>query len=124
MSVAVGVLLALVGVAMIGFWAQHVARGGLPDGILTVDSNAYIILHIAAELVTAVACLLGGLALSLGLDWGAAVGLVASGMLAYAAVNSLGWGLRNSRPLSIGLVVALLIAVASGVCLLALIIGR
>jgi hypothetical protein len=124
MSVAIGVLLALVGVAMIGFWALHIARGGLPKGIVTVESDAYITLHIVAELVTAVACLLGGLALSLGLGWGPAVGLIASGMLAYAGINSLGWGLRNSRPISIGLVVAVLMATASCAYLLVLLLGR
>jgi hypothetical protein len=124
MSVAIGVLLALVGVAMIGFWALHVATGKLTNGIVTVESDAYISLHIAAELVTAVACLVGGLALSLGLGWGPAVGLIASGMLAYAGINGLGWGLRNSRPISMGLAVAVLMAAASGTYLLVLLLGR
>ena len=124
MSVAIGVPLALVGVGMIGFWSVHVARGGLANGLATVESDAYIALHIAAETVTAVACLLGGLAVSLGLGWGPAVGLIASGMLAYSGINSLGWGLRNSRPLSIALVIAVAVATASGTSLLVVLLSR
>ena len=77
----------------------------------------YIILHITAELLTAVISLAAGLALALGFNWGLPVGIFACGMLAYTGINSLAWT-RNTKATYIIFVMVFIISVAGGVYLL------
>ena len=91
MSLAIGILLVILGLGMILFWVLHMAAGKLSQGIRTLESGGYIAFHITAELITGILCILGGLALMLTLKYGVSVALFASGMLAYTGVNSLAW---------------------------------
>ena len=118
MDIAVGILLMVVGLGMVLFWARHVATGGLPEGIRTLESGGYIAFHITAELITGVLCILGGLALALAIRCGAPVALFASGMLAYTGINSLAWReVKNKPALSVMFIVPTVIAVFSGIYL-------
>jgi hypothetical protein len=123
MSLAVGILLIIVGLGMILFWARHMATGGLPQGIQTLESGGYIAFHITAELTTGTLCILGGVGLALAVSCGAPVALFASGMLAYTGVNSLAWKEVKNRPaLSAMFIVPTLIAIISGVYLIAFVL--
>ena len=118
MELAIGILLAVVGVGMIGFWASHIVSGGMPQGIRTLESGGFIIFHITVELTTGILCILGGLALALGIECGPPVALFASGMLAYTGINSLAWGeVRNKPLLGLMFIVPAVIAIFSGIYL-------
>ena len=124
MDLAIGILLAIVGLGMIGFWARHVATGGLPQCIKTLESGGYIAFHITAELITGIICVAGGLAVALAFEWGLPVGLFASGMLAYTSINSLAWKeVKNKPALSVMFVVPAIIAIVSGVYLIVSYLG-
>jgi len=114
-----GVLLMLVGVGMAFFWFSYILKGGVSEGTHTLAGENYITLHITAELLTAVLCLSGGLALALDLGWGLPVGLFACGMLAYTGINSLAW-IKNTRAISIVFIAAFLVSVSIGAYLLVL----
>jgi len=119
MDLVVGILLTIVGLGMIGFWAQHMASGGMPQGIRTLESDGFIAFHITVELLTGILCMVGGLAVALNSEWGLPVGLFASGMLAYTGINSLAWKeVKNKPVLSLMFIVPTVIAVVSGVYLI------
>ena len=119
MDLAVGILLTVVGLGMIGFWVRHIASGGMPRGIRTLESDGFIAFHITVELLTGILCMVGGLAVALNSGWGLPVGLFASGMLAYAGINSLAWKEVRRKPvLSLMFIVPTVIAVMSGVYLI------
>jgi hypothetical protein len=119
MDLAIGILLTIVGLGMIGFWVRHIASGGMPQGIRTLESDGFIAFHITIELLTGILCMVGGLSVALNSGWGLPVGLFASGMLAYTGINSLAWKEVRSRPvLSLMFIVPTLIAVMSGVYLI------
>ena len=85
---------------MILFWLQHILRGGLKEGIKTIDAERYIAPHIAAELLTGLLCMSGAYGLLTGSSWALPVVFLACGMLAYSGLCSLDWALRNSKALS------------------------
>lgn len=119
MHAAIGILLAVVGLGMIGFWAVHIFKGGLPQGIHTLESGGYIAFHITAELLTGVLCLAGGIALSFKASWSMPVALFSSGMLLYTSINSLAWKeVRNKPFLSLMFIFPAIIAIVSIVYLL------
>ena len=119
MILIIGILLLLIGLGMIGFWVLHISKGGLLQGIRTLESGGYIAFHITAEFITAILLVLGGLALTLSIKCGAPVALFASGMLAYTGMNSLAWREVKNKPLlSVMFVVPLVIAIISGVYLI------
>ena len=119
MNLAVGILLAIVGLGMIGFWAIHIRNGGLPQGLRTLESGGYIAFHVTAETLTGILCLLAGIAVAMDVQWGYPVGLGASGMLLYTGINSLAWKeVRNKPAFSIMFIVPTLIAVFSIIYLL------
>ena len=118
MHLTVGILLALMSTGMAAFWILRTVSGGLQQGLRTLDRDNYIILHIVAELLTAVLCLAAGSAMIMQLAWGTYLGLVASGALGYSGINSLAWGLKNSPVLSLIFAAATAVAFISGIYLL------
>jgi len=119
MDLAIGILLTIVGLGMIGFWVHHIASGGMPQGMRTLESDGFIAFHIAVELLTGILCMVGGLAVAMTLGWGLPVGLFASGMLAYTGINSLAWKEVRGKPvLSLMFIVPTVIAIISGVYLI------
>jgi hypothetical protein len=104
---------------MIGFWAVHILKGGLPRGIRTLESGGYISFHITAELLTGILCLIGGIALTFESSWGMPVALFSSGMLLYTSINSLAWKeVRNKPVLSLMFIFPAIISIMSIVYLL------
>ena len=119
MDLTVGILLAVTGAGMIGFWVVHIITGGMPQGIKTLESGGFIAFHISIETITGILCLMGGLALASGQAWANPVALFASGMLAYTGVNSLAWKeVRNKPVFSIMFIVPTVIAIVSAVYLI------
>ena len=112
MYLTISILLAIVGLGIIGFWLLHIFKGGLPQGIRTLESGGYIAFHISAELITGVLCTLSGIALALGVKWASMTALLAVGMLLYTSINSLSWKEVRNRPvLSVIFVFPALIAI-------------
>lgn len=73
-----GILLALVGLGMVGFWAIQVAVAG-----------------IMAEGLVGLTAFLGGMGLLFGRPGAVSLGLAGAGGVLYAAINSLGWAALN-----------------------------
>jgi len=112
-AVLVGVILLLVGLAMILFWADFISSGGLDQGLATVDNNVFIVPHILAEVLTALLAIVGGFGLFIGRGWGMATALVALGGILYTSVNSLSHSLRNApelTPVFLGVLAATLLS--------------
>ena len=120
MNITTGILLTIVGLGIIGFWVLHIIKGGLTQGIRTLESGGYIAFHISAELLTGILCALSGITLALSLEWPPPVALLASGMLLYTSINSLAWReVKNNPKLSLLFVIPALIAIFSIIYLLA-----
>lgn len=98
MEIAIGTLLVLVGVLIIGYWILYAIRGQLKQGFRTVESGGYIAFHILAEVITAILCILGGVQLALSLKIGTLTALLGSGMLLYTSINGLAWKEVKERP--------------------------
>jgi len=112
MHLPVGILLAIIGLGMLGFWIVHIRNGGLPDGLRSLESGGFIAFHIGAESLTGIACLVGGIALAMALPWGRVLALWACGMLLYTGINSLAWKeVRNRPAVSLMFIVPAVIAV-------------
>lgn len=78
----------IVGVGMIGQWAVSYFSKQIPE---LKTEPIRIGFHLAAEFITALALIAGGLGLLGGWAWGVPVYLVATGMLLYTAIVSPGY---------------------------------
>lgn len=78
----------IVGVGMIGQWAVSYFLKQIPE---LKTEPIRIGFHLAAEFITALALIAGGLGLLGGWAWGVPVYLVATGMLLYTAIVSPGY---------------------------------
>ncbi len=78
----------IVGVGMIAQWSLSYFSGQIPE---LETERIRILFHIAAEFVTAVALILGGIGLLVNPAWGVPLYLVAIGMLLYTAIVSPGY---------------------------------
>ena len=77
-----------VGVLMVAQWGFFLAVGAVPE---LKTEPIRISLHLAAELVTAVCLITGGLAIQRGKPWAKSFALCAAGMLAYTTIVSPGY---------------------------------
>lgn len=116
-AILVGVLLILIGLAIIAYWVDFIYRGNMPEGLWTMVNGQYIVFHQAAEGLMAVLAIVGGLGLLAGRGWGMATSLAALGALLYTSVNSLAFSLV-SAPTLVPIFLALLGTVL--LCFLAL----
>lgn len=99
---------------MTGFWVIHLIKGGLPDGIRSLENGGFLAFHITAELLTAVFCIAGGTGLITDSPWGIPVALAAGGMLLYTSINSLAWSeVRKTPKLSVMFIVPAAISIFS-----------
>lgn len=99
-AIVVGVLLILIGFAIIAYWVDFAYRGNMPQGLWTVENNQYIVFHQAAEYLMAILAIMGGFGLLAGRGWGMATSLVALGALLYTSVNSLAYSLKTATVLT------------------------
>ena len=84
----------LVGISMFAMWFMFYAVGGIPE---LATEPARILLHIAAELATAAALLVGGWGLLTQKKWGHQIYLLATGALLYTMIQSPGYFLQNGE---------------------------
>ena len=114
-STCVGIILALLGLSMLGFWGMWLAQGNLIDGFKTVENNNYIVFHILAESIAGIAALRAAVGLFMRWQSGRRFVYIAGGMVIYSTINSLGDSVRNIpslTPVLIGSLVAILICFA------------
>jgi peptidoglycan/LPS O-acetylase OafA/YrhL len=78
----------IVGLFMLSMWAFFLAAGQVPE-LQTAPFE--IAFHLAAEFATALALVVGGLAIVSGRSWGRLISLAALGMLIYSVVVSPGY---------------------------------
>ena len=83
-----GIYSIVVGISMFAVWGLYFANGTV-FGVKPVGSGLGF--HIAAELATAVAMLIGGMGLLARKSWGLKIYFLGLGMLIYALVNSPGY---------------------------------
>jgi hypothetical protein len=83
-----GIFALVVGILMFGQWALSLATGRVPE---LQTAPLAIGFHLAAEVLTALALLLSGLAILKKIAWGRTLFLVAGGMVLYSAINSPGY---------------------------------
>jgi hypothetical protein len=78
----------IVGLLMIGQWLTFLARGQVPE---LYSEPVRLSFHLFAELATAIALLMSGVALLRHLVWGSTLYLLAAGMLIYTVMVSPGY---------------------------------
>ena len=101
----------VVGAGMIGQWLVFLATGQVPE---LVTEPLRIRFHLAAEFATALALLVGGLALLTGQAWGRWFYLLAMGMLLYTVIVSPGYFAQKGQWAFVGMfAVVLLLALVS-----------
>ncbi|MCX6558994.1 MAG: hypothetical protein NTZ26_00640 [Candidatus Aminicenantes bacterium] len=89
-----GIFALVVGMLMIGQWAANLATNGIPELATAPLSIGF---HLAAEILTALALVLSGLAILKKLSWGRSLFLVAGGMALYSIINSPGYFAQKSQ---------------------------
>jgi hypothetical protein len=94
------------GLLMIAQWAFFLATGQVPE-LQTEPFRIYF--HLAAEFATAIGLLVGGGALLRNLSWGAALYLVAAGMLIYSVIASPGYFAQQGQWAFVGMFAILLV---------------
>jgi hypothetical protein len=101
----------IVGLGMIGQWIASYLSRQIPE---LETEPIRIGFHIAGEMATAVALIVGGLGLLTGQTWGQAVYLIATGMLLYTVIVSPGYfAQKNQWPMAGVFAVVLILAVIS-----------
>jgi len=83
-----GIFAILVGLLLLGQWVFSLASGRVPE---LETAPLAIGFHLAAEILTALALILSGLALLKKRPWGRTLFFVAGGMVLYSVINSPGY---------------------------------
>jgi hypothetical protein len=84
----------VIGVAMIAQWTLTILKGQVPtpqEDPVAGRGFWDMMFHWAAEFLTAIGLVVGGLALLMGWSWALPLYLVAMGMLLYSLINSPGY---------------------------------
>ena len=111
-------MLALEGIGVLALWAASLRADAFGDGLFAYQLQGTVpILHVSAEVGMAAALLVGAIGAVRSARWSTPVLTFAAGMLAYGAVNSLGWALHNDAILLLPMAIAL----GSATCILALV---
>ena len=101
----------LVGIAIIGYWVVFLVKKLVPE---LETEPIRIRFHIAAELVTAIALVVGGWGLLTKSSWGAQVYLLSMGMLIYTVIENPGYFVQRREWAMVGVfAVVLLLTLAS-----------
>jgi hypothetical protein len=94
-----GIFAVAVGLLMIGQWAFSLATGRVPELQTAPLSIGF---HLAAEILTALALILSGLAILKKITWGRTLFLVAGGMVLYSVINSPGYFAQRGQWIAVG----------------------
>jgi len=104
-----GVYAIVVGIGIIGQWGFFLGAGRVPE----LKSEPYRIgFHLAGEFLTALALLVGGVALLAGAPWGRSFYLLATGMLLYTIIVSPGYFAQRKEWPLVGMFAVLLVLAA------------
>jgi hypothetical protein len=95
----------LVGFLMIAQWTFSIITGGVPEFETTPWAIGF---HLAAEVSTALALIIGGMALLKTINWGKQVLLVGLGMVMYSEIVSPGYFAQQSQWAMVAMFAALL----------------
>lgn len=95
-----GIFAVAAGLLMFGQWAVSLATSGVPELQTAPLSIGF---HLAAEILTALALILSGLALLRKRRWGRTLFLVAGGMVLYSIINSPGYFAQRGQWLMVGM---------------------
>lgn len=98
----------IVGILMIGMWTAFYVTDSIPE---MRTEPIRIILHITAEMTTAVTLIIGGIGLSMNRKWGFPIYLLSTGMLLYTLLVSPGYYAQRGEVAFVGMF-AVLIALA------------
>lgn len=96
----------IVGVGMIGQWAMFLATGQVPE---LETEPLRVRFHLAGEFATAIALLVGGIALLTDQAWGRWFYLLALGMLLYTVIVSPGYFADKGQWALVGMFAVLLL---------------
>ncbi|MGD8625314.1 MAG: hypothetical protein PVJ34_12300 [Anaerolineae bacterium] len=96
----------VVGAGMIGQWALFLATGQVPE---LQTEPLRIRFHLAAEFATALALIVGGLALLANQPWGRWLYLLAVGMLLYTVIVSPGYFAQKGQWAFVAMFAAILL---------------
>ena len=96
----------VVGALMIGQWTFFLATGQVPE---LRTEPLRIRFHIAAEFVTAIALLIGGIALLTNQSWGQWFYMAAMGMLLYTVIVSPGYFAQKGQWPFVGIFAVVLV---------------
>ena len=96
----------IVGLGMIGLWSMLLLTKQVPE---LETEPLRIRFHIAAEFITAIALLFGGVGLLSGQSWGQWIYLLATGMLLYTVIVSPGYYAEKGEWPFVGMFAAILI---------------
>lgn len=116
-EISVSILLALIGLGMLGFWAMWLAQGNLANGIHTVENNQFIVFHLTAEATAALLAIVGAVGVLLRRSFGRPLAFIAGGMVSYATINSLAHSVKNDPRLTPIFVVSLVVVLVCFVLL-------
>jgi len=89
-----GIFSIVVGVSMLGMWLMFYFTGSIPE---LATEPARITLHLAAELATAIALIVGGWGLLKYKAWGKQLYLLSTGALIYTMIQSPGYFLQTGE---------------------------
>lgn len=101
-----GIYSMVVGVSMIAMWIMFYVTGSIPE---LATEPVRILLHIAAEVFTAVALFFGGWGLLTLKAWGYQVYMLATGALVYTIIQSSGYFLQTGEIGFVGMFAVLIV---------------
>lgn len=120
MDLVVGLLLAVMGVAIAGIWTRDIVvrddidlRGGL---LRARNSETGMLFwpHWLAEYATAIGLVIAGVGVMIDATWAPVLGGVGSGALLYTSINSLGWAFAERERYSYAIPMVLGAAIGLG----------
>ena len=98
----------IIGIAMLSMWLFLLIKREVPE---LKTKPTQIFFHLAAEFLTSVMLIIGGIGLIMNQSWGVAIFFIAIGMAIYSTINAAGfYGQLKDWPIFITLLVFTLIS--------------
>lgn len=90
----------LMGIALLGMWAMFLATGQTPE---LVTAPVRFVLHLAAEGLTALACIFAAWGWWMHRPWARSLYLLAMGLLLYAVLQAAGYFVEQGEPVFVAM---------------------